>query len=192
MQAAEYQRAARTTALYPASATVYYTALGLVGETGVIANKVKKIIRGDVTLDQRRDDLKAELGDVLWYVSGLASDLGLELRDIAAGAMSQGTVTGDLYSMVLKLNGRAGKIAEIADDWKVHGVCEHRRIIINEHLWHVINIATAIAVLLGTTLEEVCHDNIKKLFARKEAGTIKGDGDKRCCWTASSTSSAVP
>jgi NTP pyrophosphatase (non-canonical NTP hydrolase) len=179
MQAAEYQRAARTTAIYPAAATVYYTALGLSGETGELANKVKKIIRGDVTLEQRLDDLKGELGDVLWYVSGLCSDLGLELRTVAEAGKNQASQLGDVYSLVLRLNGRAGRIAEIADDWRTHGACSLRRDLIEEQLFHVINICAHLAVQLGTTLEDQCHDNIKKLFARKEAGTIKGDGDKR-------------
>jgi hypothetical protein len=81
--------------------------------------------------------------------------------------------------LVLKLNGRAGKIAVFADDWRTSGVREHLRQLINVHLQHVITIAKAIAMLLGTTLEDVCNNNIKKLLARKEAGKIKGDGDKR-------------
>jgi len=181
MQVSEYQRAARTTAIYPASASVYYTALGLCGEVGELANKVKKILRGDVTLEQRRDDLRAELGDVLWYVSGLASDLGLELRPIAVEALENMSFTErrDIFGLILLLNNRAGMIADIADDWRTHGGTEDRRQCIAGFLRTIISICAALAVKLGTTLEDVCHDNIKKLFTRKQAGTIKGDGDNR-------------
>lgn len=59
--------------------------LGLVGEAGEIAEKVKKLVRdkhSDVAqLD--RDDMAAELGDVLWYSAVLANFLDLSLNDVA-------------------------------------------------------------------------------------------------------------
>lgn len=59
--------------------------LGLVGEAGEIAEKVKKLVRDKhsdlAQLD--RDDMAAELGDVLWYTAVLANFLGLSLDDVA-------------------------------------------------------------------------------------------------------------
>ncbi len=86
MNLSEYQQAAKTTAIYPEQYRVFYPALGLAGEAGEIANKVKKILRdtnGAVT-EQRRDELSGEIGDILWYAAALASDLGLSLDAIAA------------------------------------------------------------------------------------------------------------
>lgn len=59
--------------------------LGLVGESGEIAEKFKKILRdnsGKLT-DENRQEMAKELGDVLWYINSVASLLGLKLEDIA-------------------------------------------------------------------------------------------------------------
>ncbi len=86
----EYQRGALTTASFPASARILYPALKLAGEAGEVAEKVGKLMRDEgwtpcteLTAVQR-DALSKELGDVLWYVAVLASDLGVELETVAA------------------------------------------------------------------------------------------------------------
>ena len=76
----EYQRKARSTAIYPASCAILYPTLGMVGEAGEVANKVKKILR-DNKFD--RDDIAKELGDVLWYMSAVCSDLNINMSDVA-------------------------------------------------------------------------------------------------------------
>jgi NTP pyrophosphatase (non-canonical NTP hydrolase) len=85
VELSDYQRRSRRTAQYPREAWLTYPALGLAGEAGEIAEHVKRIIRDDagVISDRRRAALAAELGDVLWYVAGLASELGLDLDQIA-------------------------------------------------------------------------------------------------------------
>jgi len=84
----EYQEFAKTTAIYPDNAKVVYPTLGLSGEAGEVAEKVKKNIRkskfGSFEFyGNELDDIAKELGDVLWYVSALASDIGYSLEDIA-------------------------------------------------------------------------------------------------------------
>ena len=80
----EYQKLAKTTAIYDKKHQILYPALGLAGEAGEVANKVKKIIRdGYENNKDYRADIGAEIGDVLWYCAVLASDIGLELSDIA-------------------------------------------------------------------------------------------------------------
>lgn len=66
-------------------ANLSYATLGLAGEAGEIANKVKKLWRdGDGSISEEKEkELSDELGDVLWYVSAICSVLGLELDDIA-------------------------------------------------------------------------------------------------------------
>lgn len=76
-----YQMYAETTAIYPRNFSVSYPLIGLVGEVGEFANKYKKVIRDGITLDPK--DTEKELGDILWYLSNLASDLGINLEDIA-------------------------------------------------------------------------------------------------------------
>jgi NTP pyrophosphatase (non-canonical NTP hydrolase) len=85
MQLSEYQQLSRRTAEYPRDAWLTYPSLGLAGEAGEVAEHAKKAIRddrGEIT-DERRLAMAKELGDVLWYVAQLASELGLELEDIA-------------------------------------------------------------------------------------------------------------
>jgi NTP pyrophosphatase (non-canonical NTP hydrolase) len=81
----DYQREASTTAVYPSQHKILYPALGLAGEAGEVANKVKKLIRDgpDRRPSEWRQDIASELGDVLWYCAALANDLGLSLSIIA-------------------------------------------------------------------------------------------------------------
>lgn len=82
----EYQAEASHTALYPRRLqNLEYPTLGLAGEAGEVANIVKKIQRdsGGVITDETRGKLKDELGDVLWYISACADELGLTLGEIA-------------------------------------------------------------------------------------------------------------
>ena len=85
MELADYQRLSRRTAEYPREAWLTYPALGLAGEAGEVAEHVKKAIRDDggELSAERRAAMTKELGDVLWYVSQLASELGLELEEVA-------------------------------------------------------------------------------------------------------------
>ena len=73
-----YQEEAKKTAIFPANKALEYLSLGLVGEAGEVANKVKKIIR-----DKKIDgDLSGEIGDVLWYCAMLADYLDVNLGKI--------------------------------------------------------------------------------------------------------------
>lgn len=56
---------------------------GLAEEIGEVQGKFKKFIRGDKTYEELQLQVYDELGDVLWYLSDVASNLGLNLSDIA-------------------------------------------------------------------------------------------------------------
>jgi len=81
-----YQAAAETTAIYPNKGdNLYYPALGLAGEAGEVCEKIKKIMRdqkGFIT-QENEDELVKELGDVLWYVANIASEINRNLSEIA-------------------------------------------------------------------------------------------------------------
>lgn len=82
----EYQKKSRKTAKYPdADKNFIYPTLGLAGETGEVAEKIKKIIRDDggEVLSEKKKEIEKELGDVLWYLTQLATELGLSLDKIA-------------------------------------------------------------------------------------------------------------
>lgn len=81
----DYQKMALETAVYPKEYKVIYPALGLTGEAGEVADKVKKIIRdnGGNLSEEKRKAIALENSDVLWYVAVLAHDLGYSLEEIA-------------------------------------------------------------------------------------------------------------
>jgi NTP pyrophosphatase (non-canonical NTP hydrolase) len=81
-----YQNKSRKTAGYPPIGhPVIYPTLGLVNEAGEVAGKIKKVFRdkGGEISDETREALKAELGDVLWYIAQVATELDLSLDEIA-------------------------------------------------------------------------------------------------------------
>jgi NTP pyrophosphatase (non-canonical NTP hydrolase) len=86
VELSEYQRLSRRTAEYPREQWLAYPALGLAGEAGEVAEHAKKAIRDDggTVSEERRGAMAKELGDVLWYVAQLASELELDLDEIAA------------------------------------------------------------------------------------------------------------
>jgi len=92
MELCDYQGLSRRTATYPgAGENIVYPTLGLAGEAGEVAEKVKKLIRddgGELT-DERRAALASELGDVLWYVAQVATEADLQLEDIAAANLDK-------------------------------------------------------------------------------------------------------
>ena len=81
----DYQKQAMRTARYLEDKGLEYTTMGLCGEAGEVANKVKKIFRdhhGFVSEDMRAL-IKEELGDALWYIDMIAYELGLDFEEIA-------------------------------------------------------------------------------------------------------------
>lgn len=87
MQLNEYQKETSKTAQFDEGLVhpIAYVTLGLVGEAGEVAEKIKKVFRndnGDIS-DEKREDLKKELGDVLWYLAQLSKLLDITLDEVA-------------------------------------------------------------------------------------------------------------
>jgi NTP pyrophosphatase (non-canonical NTP hydrolase) len=105
MDFSDYQAKARDTAQYPVIGhRVIYPTLGLANEAGEVAGKIKKIFRdkGGVIGPTELQALEAELGDVLWYLAQVATELGLSLDAIAGHNIdklldrrSRGAIQGD-------------------------------------------------------------------------------------------------
>ncbi|WP_320667750.1 nucleoside triphosphate pyrophosphohydrolase family protein [Prochlorococcus sp. MIT 1307] len=101
----EYQLKSRETALYPdVGENFIYPTLGLAGEAGEVAEKVKKVLRDRKGIfDQEASEaILLELGDVLWYLSQLSSELGFELEHVAKANLEKlssrslrGTISGE-------------------------------------------------------------------------------------------------
>ena len=101
----EYQQKSRKTAAYPAIGhAVIYPTLGLVNEAGEVAGKIKKVFRdkdGQIS-PETREALKAELGDVLWYIAQVCTELDLTLDEVAQAnivklydRLERGKIKGD-------------------------------------------------------------------------------------------------
>lgn len=75
-----YQDFVKSMKVYPEKHAIVYPALGIAGEGGEVAEKVKKWLRGDRDLDKL--ELLKEAGDVLWYLASLADDLGFTFQDM--------------------------------------------------------------------------------------------------------------
>ncbi len=61
--------------------------LGLAGEAGETADKIKKLLRdkNGVISDEDRASIVKELGDTLWYLAATARYLGVPLSEVASG-----------------------------------------------------------------------------------------------------------
>ena len=108
MEFDSYQIKARKTAMYPdlGSNNIYPT-LGLVGEAGEVAEKVKKVLRdknGNFDIESK-EAIKKELGDVLWYLSNLCTEFNFSLNDVAKLNLEK-----------LELRASTGKITGSGDD----------------------------------------------------------------------------
>ena len=103
-----YQKNARLTAQYPNLGSNYiYPTLGLVGEAGEVAEKIKKVIRDKEGKfdEESKKGLKKELGDVLWYISNLCTEFNFKLEDVAIQNLDK-----------LMLRAAKGKITGSGDD----------------------------------------------------------------------------
>ncbi len=83
---------------------IVYPTLGLANEAGEVAGKVKKIFRdkGGEISEQDRQALKGELGDVLWYLAQICTELDLTLEEVAEAnlvklfsRLERGTIRGE-------------------------------------------------------------------------------------------------
>ncbi len=85
MKFSEYQKKSKETAIYPKDKKFCYLALGLSGEAGEVSDIFKKTIRddrGEISMD-KKEKIEKELGDVLWYISQIATELELDLSEVA-------------------------------------------------------------------------------------------------------------
>tara|TARA_Y100000589_G_C27189151_1_gene643996 strand:+ start:3432 stop:3761 length:330 start_codon:yes stop_codon:yes gene_type:complete len=93
-----YQKNARKTAIYPEKGSNFiYPTLGLVGEAGEVAEKIKKVLRdknGKFDMESKIL-LKKELGDVLWYLATICSEFNFSLDDIAKSNLKKLSLRAD-------------------------------------------------------------------------------------------------
>jgi NTP pyrophosphatase (non-canonical NTP hydrolase) len=89
---ADYQAQASRTQIYDDADVVVYPSMGLFSEAGEVSGLIKKIMRdqgGQYFLPENRVEIGKELGDVLWYISALCTDLNLNLSDVASDNLTK-------------------------------------------------------------------------------------------------------
>jgi NTP pyrophosphatase (non-canonical NTP hydrolase) len=101
----KYQKECKKTAVYPKVGEKFiYPLLGLLGETGEVSEKIKKLFRDDggKLTSERKEEIVKELGDVLWYMAQLSTELGIKFSNVASGNLKKlslrkthGTLHGD-------------------------------------------------------------------------------------------------
>ena len=164
----EYQMFTRTTAQYPEDMALAYTRLGFVGELGEIANKYKKVIRGDYTFETIKEDLVKELGDALWYLARYADALDYRLswvfRKIEGRTYISFSSHSNIPNYIEDINKNFSDIVYTANESLLQWVGYRFAELCND---------------AGTDLLTVLQLNQKKLQDRLERNVIKGSGDNR-------------
>jgi len=176
----DYQGAINDFARYPEVHSARYTALGLFGEAGEIANQVKKIWRDDdgVLTADRMTKLRDELGDVLWYavrwahhqnvvVGTMAIEIGVPLDEMELPAPADIFQAAEQLSL---LAATAIAMALLDPDMKGDTL---------DYVQALLNSIATFADFLETDLREVAQANVDKLTGRVERGTLQGSGDGR-------------
>ena len=177
-----YQRKARSTAVYPdMGSNIYYPALGLAGES---AEVLEKCLCG-----AHPRDLARELGDVLWYVSQLALELGLPMDVLSGDAHAYGTSrqagpqdTSAMVALGTDIVLLAGKVAarvkKIMRD-TAGVVSDEQEQLMAGYLATIVGALAEMATMAGLSLAEVAEMNLDKLGRRAALGVVRGDGDDR-------------
>ncbi len=190
MNLTEYQAKARATAIYLTveNSKIIYPALGLIGECGEVAEKVKKLIRdnNNIMTDKRATAILKELGDCCWYLANICCDTKLDLGmiyDMRGASTQQRVRQFDYYQLVLYMNRYATGIATTLErlyyDAKGDLASMSDYTEAPQHMSHVLACIAEFARRLDKTLEDVYTANIENLAGRKVRETLHGDGDNR-------------
>lgn len=202
---AAYAAATRSTAFYPGAEgngkhsllALSYLGLGLAGESGEVADKVKKVIRdsnSDIDFD-RREGILMEVGDVLWYATRICDHLGVSVSSVVCSdhldsfdayqdqvniAVAQFThpylagSVSELAYLSLLLTAKSGAVSDRISESVIGGEMVDVRL-----LEPVLHTLTRIVTNLGGTLSDVATRNVTKLEGRQSRGVLHGSGDKR-------------
>lgn len=156
----EYQELSKSTAIYPnVGDNLSYPILGLIDETGEFMEK-----QGS---GASQEDLRAELGDIYWYVAAVCRELGYNMEDVANASCASVDIL-----VLLKMAGIAKKVQrdgpEVIEEKDMFGklAC----------FW--VQLRNSLGLSKVQQLQ-VAQENLDKLNSRKERGKLQGSGDNR-------------
>jgi NTP pyrophosphatase (non-canonical NTP hydrolase) len=188
MDLCEYQKRARSTAIYldTPNSRILYPALGLIGECGEVAEKIKKLIRDAnwSMTKERATAIAKELGDCCWYLANICCDINVDLSlmyKMRGHSITQQFHEVPLPRLVLYLNNNTTTIAKALEQqyYDNIGCFNNRSLEIHRNLTNIIVCIEELAHRCDFTLRKICDMNIEKLTKRKMKGTLKGEGDNR-------------
>ena len=189
-----------TTAVYPQKKALEYVTLGLVSEINEFANNSFALLLGheegelnvqESVLQEERASLVLELGDILYYVSRLCIHLGyksvinflVDAKYYQENDFKESLENSDFFTTYMSLNFASGTLAGNIKKY-IRGDSNYQdltllRAFCEPSIFLIFLILDELAYDLNSNLQFVMDENIKKLTNRKNAGTIKGDGDFR-------------
>jgi len=188
-----YAVVARGTAIYPEATRFFYPALGLCGEAGEVCDRMIPQSGRKIAIPLL--PIIKELGDVLWYITNTAMDLGFTLQDIAEGVTGglrcdtfedmafQRLKRRDRRSPFLKFTVYSGQVAEVAKKGLRDGYGTElpaaKRVAVHSALVELLAAMCEFCDKYGVSMDEVAYENNKKLTDRKKRDKLQGDGDDR-------------
>lgn len=180
----EYELFTDSVAIYPNSnSDLEYPMLGLNGEAGEVADKLKKVIRGDYKLEGKKVDIVLELGDVFYYFTRICKTLNVKVKSTAFFKETFHEYTSYIHETCFKLKGLsyacaklnyfAAKIGDLIVEEEINCIA------MKNSLFDFLYYFTWCCLLLGVSLKEVINCNVSKLTHRYETDKVKGSGDHR-------------
>jgi len=191
MNITEYAEQARSVAIYPQVARVYYPILGITGEIGEF---VDKLVGGPRFPNAKKSEVTKEAGDILWYLVNATIDTGHRFKDLCVAAAGGKDclnftelsttlrLTEDKRCPLTKLTVYTGQLAEVAKKMlrDTEGVMPpDKAIIFQDTLIEILIAMFEICEQWDITMDDVAQGNINKLFSRRDRGVLKGSGDNR-------------
>lgn len=181
-----YQDKALETALYPnINNNILYPILGLMGESGEVIGKIKKMIRDDSGLmtSDRRAAIKDELGDLLWYCAAICHEgnLNMETLYVLAKASLTNIESMDIFRLNLRLFQQIAHMSILVEQSIFMPATEGVDVLEPLASDMVVILATIIEICTACALdiEQVAQLNLEKLVSRQERGVLQGSGDNR-------------
>tara|TARA_R110002049_G_scaffold7751_6_gene43848 strand:- start:739 stop:1305 length:567 start_codon:yes stop_codon:yes gene_type:complete len=184
----QYQKQAITTKIYADEAALSYIALGLGGEAIELFEKIKE--NRDIISSLGDKDLQLlakEIGDVMWYLAGLAEETGQNLGEIEFDFSKELPRDIKLDEVVDKLIINTGAILEVfkkaqRDDYQLFikkELVADKFMKMNLRIGQLVSICNWLADFFGVSLSTILQQNVDKLASRAKRGTLKGSGDER-------------
>lgn len=179
----DYTKKARKTAQYPRIGNnVFYPVLGLIGESGEVADQVKRIQRddGEKLLPPRIEKLTKELGDVAWYLQQSMFESAIPFDSIAELNMTIIDYQKAIQSFPPEFENFASQTVYLNSLTNTAATYMYaERTCATQYFLDILETLMTIANMIGIEFQYILETNLKKLYKRKDEGKIQGEGGER-------------